>query len=106
MCSGLLGYQVAVDVLSYRYHIPASSHKRHGRQKAQSDVTHEDWFHMVSGNGSELGCDVHAIDYNNTAQELLLKGSTRQKLCELQWQQHYCHSLHRSAAAFTLNFTN
>ena len=31
------------------YHIPASSHKRHSRQKAQSDVTHEDWFHMVSG---------------------------------------------------------
>lgn len=69
------GSTVAVDVLSYRYHIPASSHKRHGRQKAQSDVTHEDWFHM----------------------ELLLKGSTRQKLCELQWQQHYCHSLHRAS---------
>ena len=53
-------YQVEVDVLSYRTHIPVTLHMRHCRQKA--DVTHEDWFHMVSGNYSVLGSD--AMYYN------------------------------------------
>ena len=43
---------MTVDVLSYRSHTPVNLHMRHRRQKA--DITHEDRFHMVSGNYSVL----------------------------------------------------